>query len=65
MVIRNIGILLLLTLSSQTVAQDANDPSFLWENAAEMREEWGGQFGIKSIISVEDAKLAAVDRRKP
>ncbi|MFK7957555.1 MAG: alpha-hydroxy acid oxidase [Lysobacterales bacterium] len=35
------------------------DSSFSWDDAAALREDWGGQFVIKGVTSVEDAKLAA------
>ncbi len=38
---------------------DQLDTSFTWEDAAALRSDWGGQFVIKGITSVEDAKLAA------
>lgn len=35
------------------------DPSVTWEDAATMREQWGGPFVIKGILCVEDALRAA------
>ena len=35
------------------------DKSFTWDDAEALCQEWGGQFVIKGITSVEDAKLAA------
>ena len=34
------------------------DASFSWEDAASLCDDWGGQFVIKGITSVEDAKRA-------
>ena len=34
------------------------DPSMDWDDVAEMIELWGGQFCLKGIMSVEDAKRA-------
>ncbi|MGJ8528086.1 alpha-hydroxy acid oxidase [Maritalea sp.] len=35
------------------------DPSISWDDVAQMVKEWDGQFCIKGIMSVEDAKKAA------
>ncbi len=35
------------------------DPSMTWDDVAEMVAEWGGQFCLKGVMSVEDAKKAA------
>lgn len=35
------------------------DRSFTWDDAAELRADWGGQFVIKGITSVEDARMAS------
>jgi L-lactate dehydrogenase (cytochrome) len=35
------------------------DPSMTWKDVAEMVKEWGGQFCLKGLMSVEDAKRAA------
>lgn len=35
------------------------DRSFTWDDAETLRKDWGGQFVIKGITSVEDAKIAA------
>ncbi len=35
------------------------DPSMTWDDVAEMVQFWNGQFCLKGIISVEDAKRAA------
>ena len=35
------------------------DRTFGWDDAAELCKEWNGQFAIKGITSVEDAKRAA------
>ncbi len=32
------------------------DPSMSWDDVAEMVQHWGGQFCLKGVISVEDAK---------
>jgi L-lactate dehydrogenase (cytochrome) len=44
-----------------SVAQYVNsqyDPSITWERAERMIERWGGPFGIKGILSVDDARRA-------
>ena len=35
------------------------DPSMTWTDVAEMVKHWGGQFCLKGVMSVEDAKRAA------
>src|SRR3954453_4635310 len=35
------------------------DPSMTWADVAEMVKHWGGQFCLKGVMSVEDAKRAA------
>jgi isopentenyl diphosphate isomerase/L-lactate dehydrogenase-like FMN-dependent dehydrogenase len=35
------------------------DPSMNWNDVAEMVREWNGQFCLKGVMSVEDAKRAA------
>ncbi len=35
------------------------DPSMDWDDVAEMVQEWDGQFCLKGLMSVEDAKRAA------
>jgi L-lactate dehydrogenase (cytochrome) len=35
------------------------DPSMNWDDVAEMVQDWGGQFCLKGVMSVEDAKRAA------
>ena len=35
------------------------DPSMRWKDVAEMVREWNGQFCLKGVMSVEDAKRAA------
>jgi L-lactate dehydrogenase (cytochrome) len=35
------------------------DPSMNWDDVAEMVREWGGQFCLKGVMSVEDARRAA------
>ena len=35
------------------------DPSMDWNDVAEMVTEWGGQFCLKGVMSVEDARRAA------
>ena len=37
---------------------DQLDKSFTWDDAAALREDWGGPFVIKGITSVADARLA-------
>lgn len=38
---------------------DMLDPSMSWKDAAELVREWSGQFCLKGVMSVEDAKRAA------
>ena len=38
---------------------DMLDPAMSWDDVAAMVREWGGQFCLKGIMSVEDAKRAA------
>lgn len=35
------------------------DPALAWDDVAEMVRDWGGQFCLKGVMSVEDAKRAA------
>ncbi|MEZ2132884.1 MULTISPECIES: alpha-hydroxy acid oxidase [unclassified Sinorhizobium] len=35
------------------------EPSMSWDDVAEMVQQWGGQFCLKGVMSVEDAKHAA------
>jgi L-lactate dehydrogenase (cytochrome) len=35
------------------------DPSMTWDDVAEMVRQWGGQFCLKGVMSVEDAERAA------
>ena len=35
------------------------DPSMNWDDVAEMVRDWGGQFCLKGVMSVEDARRAA------
>ena len=35
------------------------DQSMNWKDAEELKSEWGGQFALKGVMSVEDAKKAA------
>ncbi|WP_449409664.1 alpha-hydroxy acid oxidase [Methylobacterium komagatae] len=35
------------------------DPALSWDDVAAMVQEWGGQFCLKGVMSVEDAKHAA------
>ena len=35
------------------------DRGFTWDDAADLRQEWGGTFVIKGITSAEDARMAA------
>ncbi|KXF78556.1 alpha-hydroxy-acid oxidizing enzyme [Paramesorhizobium deserti] len=35
------------------------EPSLSWDDVAEMVEHWGGQFCLKGVMSVEDARHAA------
>ncbi|MEP1441711.1 MAG: alpha-hydroxy acid oxidase [Hyphomicrobiales bacterium] len=38
---------------------DMLDPSMNWDDVAKMVQEWDGQFCLKGVMSVEDAKKAA------
>jgi L-lactate dehydrogenase (cytochrome) len=35
------------------------DPALAWDDVAEMVRDWGGQFCLKGVMSVEDAECAA------
>ena len=35
------------------------DPALAWDDVADMVREWGGQFCLKGVMSVEDARQAA------
>ena len=35
------------------------DPSMTWDDVERLREEWGGEFCLKGVMSTEDAKRAA------
>ena len=35
------------------------DPSMTWDDVERLREEWGGEFCLKGVMSAEDAKRAA------
>ena len=38
---------------------DMLDPSMTWDHVSEMVQEWNGQFCLKGVMAVEDAKRAA------
>jgi L-lactate dehydrogenase (cytochrome) len=38
---------------------DMLDPSMTWDDVAQMVRDWGGQFCLKGVMSVDDAKRAA------
>jgi L-lactate dehydrogenase (cytochrome) len=38
---------------------DMLDPAMTWDDVAAMVQEWGGQFCLKGVMSVEDARRAA------
>lgn len=38
---------------------DMLDPSMRWDDVAQMVAEWGGQFALKGVMSVQDARRAA------
>jgi L-lactate dehydrogenase (cytochrome) len=47
------------TMSISRYFTEMLDPSMTWDDVAEMVQHWGGQFCLKGIMSVEDAKRAA------
>ena len=47
------------TMSISRYFTEMLDPSMTWDDVAAMVREWGGQFCLKGIMSVEDAKRAA------
>lgn len=47
------------TLSIGRYFTEMLDPSMNWDDVAEMVDLWGGQFCLKGIMSVEDARRAA------
>ena len=47
------------TLSIGRYFTEMLDPALDWKYVAEMVKEWGGQFCLKGLMSVEDAKRAA------
>lgn len=46
------------TMSISRYFTEMLDPSMTWDDVAGMVSEWGGQFCLKGIMSVEDAKRA-------
>ncbi|WP_372055407.1 alpha-hydroxy acid oxidase [Tistrella mobilis] len=46
------------TMSISRYFTEMLDPSMTWDDVAGMVREWGGQFCLKGIMSVEDAKRA-------
>ncbi|KQW22159.1 alpha-hydroxy-acid oxidizing enzyme [Afipia sp. Root123D2] len=46
------------TMSISRYFTEMLDPSMTWDDVAEMVQHWGGQFCLKGIMSVEDAKRA-------
>jgi len=46
------------TLSISRYFTEMLDPSMTWNDVAEMVQQWSGQFCLKGVISVEDAKRA-------
>lgn len=46
------------TMSISRYFTEMLDPSMTWDDVAAMVKEWGGQFCLKGIMSVEDAKRA-------
>jgi L-lactate dehydrogenase (cytochrome) len=46
------------TMSISRYFTDMLDPSLAWQDVAQMVEEWNGQFCLKGVMSVEDAKRA-------
>jgi L-lactate dehydrogenase (cytochrome) len=47
------------TLSISRYFTEMLDPSMTWNDVAEMVQQWSGQFCLKGVMSVEDAKRAA------
>lgn len=47
------------TMSISRYFTEMLDPTLSWDDVAEMVDQWGGQFCLKGIMSVEDAKRAA------
>ena len=47
------------TMSISRYFTEMLDPSMTWDDVAAMVRDWGGQFCLKGIMSVEDAKRAA------
>lgn len=47
------------TLSIGRYFTEMLDPTMNWDDVAEMVQQWGGQFCLKGVMSVEDAKRAA------
>ena len=48
-----------VSLSIQDYFNSMLDPSMDWRTADKLREDWGGRFCLKGIMSVKDAKRAA------
>ena len=46
------------TLSIQRYFTEMLDPSMSWDDVAEMVQDWNGQFCLKGIMSVADARRA-------
>ncbi|MBY0382693.1 MAG: alpha-hydroxy-acid oxidizing protein [Xanthobacteraceae bacterium] len=46
------------TLSISRYFTEMLDPSMTWNDVAEMVQQWSGQFCLKGVMSVEDAKRA-------
>jgi L-lactate dehydrogenase (cytochrome) len=46
------------TMSISRYFTDMLDPSMSWQDVAQMVEEWDGQFCLKGVMSVDDAKRA-------
>ena len=47
------------TMSIGRYFTEMRDPSMNWSDVAEMGRDWNGQFCLKGVMSVEDAKRAA------
>jgi L-lactate dehydrogenase (cytochrome) len=47
------------TMSIQRYFTEMLDPSMTWDDVAEMVRMWNGQFCLKGVMSVEDARSAA------
>lgn len=47
-----------IAISVSNYLETMLEPSMSWRDASEIRKSWGGQFCLKGVMSVEDAKRA-------